>query len=42
MGDELKQHPERQQRADAVADDLENFEGIEWGHRSAFFREIRG
>jgi len=32
MRDELKQHPERQQRADAVTDDLENLEGIKWGH----------
>jgi hypothetical protein len=32
VSDELEQHPEGQQRADAVADDLENFERIEWGH----------
>src|SRR6185503_8263579 len=34
VSDELEQHPEGQQCADAVADDLENFEGIKWGHRS--------
>src|SRR5215213_5406512 len=33
VSDELKQHPERQQSTDAVADDLENFKGIKWGHR---------
>lgn len=32
MRHQLKQHPQRQQRADGIADDLKDFERIEWGH----------
>jgi hypothetical protein len=32
VSDKLEQHPERQQRADAIANYLEYFERLEWGH----------
>lgn len=34
VSNKLEQHPKRQQRADAVTDDLKYFEWIEWGHLS--------
>ena len=33
VSNKLEEHPEGQQRADAVTDDLEYFERIEWGHQ---------
>jgi len=37
VSNKLKQHPERQYRADAITDDLKYFVRIEWGHGSNHF-----
>jgi len=39
MPDQLEQHPKWQQRTNAIADDLKDFERIEWRHLG--FKELK-